>query len=435
MYKTYTLKNGLRVVTEKIEHLNSISVGVMVQNGSRNESPELNGISHFIEHMFFKGTDKRTSKEVMEDIENVGGQINAFTSKEATCYYIKALNTHLDLALDVLSDIMLNAKFDPEEIEKEKGVVIEEINMSEDSPEDVLDDVHSKATFGSATLGYPILGTIPLVKSFTREKILDYISEKYTPYNSVISVCGKFDDKELEELINKYFGAWKSKHEYKPEYDEAAIQVSSLYAKKEIEQLHISLGLEGLPYGDDNNYSLVILNNIFGGGASSILFQKVREELGLCYSIASYLQPFQSVGTLNIYAGLNRNYGEKALEVIDKEIALFSKNGITKRQLEINKEKIKANYILGLESTSSRMFSNAKTYLFRNKIKTQKEVIEKIDEINKDNIQYVLDRCFKKGVLNAAYVGQDVECEKLDSIIFKNSKAYDNNKYSSKLNL
>ncbi|MDR3594196.1 pitrilysin family protein [Clostridium sp.] len=435
MYNTYTLKNGLRVVTEKIEHLNSISVGVMVQNGSRNESAEVNGISHFIEHMFFKGTDKRTSKQVMEDIENVGGQINAFTSKEATCYYVKALNTHLDLALDILSDIMLNAKFDPEEIEKEKGVVIEEINMSEDSPEDVLDDAHSKSCFGKESLGYPILGTIPLVKSFTREKILNFINEKYTPYNSVISVCGKFDDKELEDLIDKYFGSWKSKNQYKPGYAETIIQVDSAYAKKEIEQLHISLGLQGLPYGDEHTYSLVLLNNIFGNGASSILFQKVREELGLCYSIASYLQPFQEVGTLNIYAGLNRNYGEKALEVINKEITLFSKNGITDEQFQINKEKIKANYILGLESTSSRMFSNAKTYLFRNRIKTQEEVIKKIDDINKDDIQYVLERCFKNGVLNAAYVGQDVEYAKLDSIILKNSKAYDNSNYSSKHNL
>lgn len=435
MYNTYTLKNGLRVVTEKIEHLSSISVGVMVQNGSRNESLEVNGISHFIEHMFFKGTDKRTSKGIMEDIENVGGQINAFTSKESTCYYIKALDTHLELSLDVLSDIILNAKFDPEEIEKEKSVVIEEINMNEDSPEDVLDDVHSKASFGDEPLGYPILGTIPLVKSFTREKILKFIGEKYTPYNSVISICGKFDDKELEDLINKYFGSWESKNEYKPEYNKSIIQVDSAYAKKEIEQLHISLGLEGLPYGDENNYALVLLNNIFGSGASSILFQKVREELGLCYAITSYLQPFQGVGTLNIYAGLNRNYGEKALEVIGKEITLFGKNGITNRQLEINKEKIKANYILGLESTSSRMFSNAKTYLFRNKIKTQEEVIKKIDDISNDNIQYVLDKCFKKGVLNTAYVGQDVEYTKLDAIILKNAKAYDNSTHNNKLKL
>lgn len=435
MYNTYTLKNGLRIVAEKIEYLNSISVGVMVQNGSRNENSEVNGISHFIEHMFFKGTDKRTAKKVMEDIENVGGQINAFTSKEATCYYIKALSTHLDLSLEVLSDIILNSKFDPDEIEKEKGVVVEEINMSEDSPEDVLDDVHSKACFGKGELGYPILGTIPLVKSFTREKIVQFINDKYTPYNSVISVCGKFDDKELEDLINRYFGSWESKNQYKPEYKDTMLHIDSAYAKKEIEQLHVSLGLEGLPYGDDNNYALVILNNIFGGGASSILFQKVREELGLCYSIASYLQPFQGIGTLNIYAGLNRNYGEKALEVIDEEITLFSKNGITKEQLEINKEKIKANYILGLESTSSRMFANARTYLFRNQIKTQEEVIKKIDQINEENIQYVLDKCFKKGVLNTAYVGQEVECDKLNSVILKNAKAYDNSKHSTMIEL
>ncbi|MBE6062204.1 MAG: insulinase family protein [Clostridium butyricum] len=435
MYNTYTLKNGLRVVTEKIEHLNSISVGVMVQNGSRNESPDVNGISHFIEHMFFKGTDKRTSKGIMEEIENVGGQINAFTSKEATCYYIKALNTHIDLSLDILSDILLNAKFDPEEIEKEKGVVIEEINMSQDSPEDVLDDVHSKACFGSDPLGNPILGTIDLVKSFTREKIVKFIEKKYTPYNSVISICGNFKDDELRCLIEKYFGSWKCKDKNIVDYGNPIIQVGSKYGKKEIEQLHISLGLKGLPYADKDNYSLVLLNNIFGNGASSILFQKVREELGLCYSICSYLQPFQGIGTLNIYAGLNKNYGEKALEVIDKELSLFAKNGITNRQLEINKEKIKANYILGLESTSSRMFANAKRYLFKNIVRTQEEVINMIDNIDKDDIQKVLDTCFKPGVLNAAYVGQDVECDKLDSIILKNTKAYDNSNTNGKIEI
>lgn len=434
MYNTYTLKNGLRVVTEKIEHLNSISIGVMVQNGSRNESDDLNGISHFIEHMFFKGTDKRTSKGIMEEIENVGGQINAFTSKEATCYYIKALNTHIDLSLDILSDILLNAKFDPEEIEKEKGVVIEEINMSQDSPEDVLDDVHSKVCYGNNPLGNPILGTIDLVKSFTREKIVKFIEEKYTPYNSVISICGNFKDDELRDLIEKYFGSWKCKNKNIVDYGNPIIQVGSLYRKKEIEQLHISLGLKGLPYADKDNYPLVLLNNIFGNGASSILFQKVREELGLCYSIVSYLQPFQGIGTLNIYAGLNKNYGEKALEVIDKELSLFAKNGITDRQLEINKEKIKANYILGLESTSSRMFANAKRYLFKNTVRTQEEVINMIDNIDKNDIQYVLDSCFKPGILNAAYVGQDIEYDKFDSIILKNTKAYDNSN-SNKIEL
>ncbi|MGL5085425.1 MAG: M16 family metallopeptidase, partial [Clostridium sp.] len=324
MYNLYTLKNGLRIVTEYIEHVNSISVGVMVQNGSRNEDLEVNGISHFIEHMFFKGTDKRTAKQIVGDIENVGGQINAYTSKEATCYYVKALNTHLDLSLDVLSDMMLHSKFDPEEIEKEKGVVIEEINMSEDTPEDVLDARQSKAIFGDNPLSRPILGTIDKVKSFNREKILHFIDTHYTPHNSVLSICGKFDEKELNALIEKYFGDWKSSAIYIPTYDTPILLNDSKHAQKQIEQLHIDLGLKGLPYAHDKGYALVLLNNIFGGGASSILFQKVREELGLCYTVYSYPQPYQGVGVFNIYTGLSKQYADKALSVIDRELKLFA---------------------------------------------------------------------------------------------------------------
>ncbi|MBN1038203.1 MULTISPECIES: pitrilysin family protein [unclassified Clostridium] len=435
MYNTYTLDNGLRVITEKIDHLNSVSVGIMIQNGSRNESEEVNGISHFIEHMFFKGTKKRSAKQIVEEIENVGGQINAFTSKETTCYYIKALNTHLDLSLDVLSDMILNSNFDEEEIEKEKGVVIEEINMSQDSPEDVLDDEHSKAVFRENPLSYPILGTIPKIKSFNRKKILNFISEKYTPYNSVISVCGKFDENELKKLIEDCFGSWKSKKKYIPEYNKPKIHCESGYVNKEIEQLHISLGLKGLPYRDRNSYPLVLLNNVLGGGASSILFQKVREELGLCYTICSYLQPFQGIGTINIYTGLSKNYAHKALEVINREVIEFSNKGITKNQLEISKEKIKATYILGLESTSSRMFANAKSYLFTNEVFTEEDVIRKIDDINQNDIQNVLDECFKPGILNAGYVGQEVNHDELSRIILADTKAYNNFFNRDKVNI
>ncbi len=430
MYNIYTLKNGLRVITEKIDYLNSISVGVMVQNGSRNESEDVNGISHFIEHMFFKGTSRRNAKDIVEDIEKVGGQINAFTSKEGTCYYIKALNTHLDTAVDVLSDMILHSKFDDEEIEKEKGVVIEEINMSYDSPEDVLDDAHSAVCFGNTSLGRPILGTAEHIKSFNHNKIVDFIENRYTPYNSVISICGNFDEKYVKDLLEKHFGDWHCSNKYVPKYENVQIRTGSKYVNKDIEQLHISIGLKGLPYGDENNYSLVLLNNILGNGASSILFQKIREELGLCYSIGSYLQQFQKTGTFNIYAGLNKNYGEKALSAIDEELRKFSKISITGEQLNINKEKIKATYILGLESTSSRMFANAKSYLFRKEVRTQEEVIKNIDSINEESIEYVLNSCFKDGILNIAYVGSDIEYNKLDDIILKNLKAYDNSKGS-----
>ena len=426
MYNNFKLKNGLRVVTEYIDHVNSISVGVMVQNGSRNEELSLNGISHFIEHMFFKGTEKRSAKEIVQEIENVGGQINAYTSKEATCYYIKALNTHLKLSIEILSDMIINSKFDEEEIKREQGVVIEEINMSEDSPEDVLDNNASKAVFLDNSLSYPILGTIENIKSFNRKKIKDFIKSHYTPNNSVISVCGKFDEKELIKILEDNFGIWEADKDYVPKYETPILVSGSKYTNKQIEQLHINLTLKGLPYAHEKAYSLVLLNNIFGGGASSILFQKVREELGLCYTIYSYGQPYLGVGINNIYTGVSKKYAEKALSVIDRELKAFSKNGISKELLEINKEKIKANYILGLESTSSRMFANAKNMLLQNKIKTQEEVIKRINNINSDDINYVLDTCFKPGIISTAYVGQDIDFEKLNYIVEPNIKAYDN---------
>ncbi|MEG1481056.1 M16 family metallopeptidase [Clostridium sp.] len=435
MHKIFTLKNGLRVVMDKIDGVNSVSVGVMIKNGSRNENLEFNGISHFIEHMFFKGTYKRSSKEIAEEVENVGGQMNAFTSKESTCYYIKSLSTHLDISLDILSDMLLNSKFDEEDIEKEKGVVIEEINMNEDNPEDVLDNLHSKASFGDNSLAYPILGTIDKIKNLSRDKIVEFINQKYTPYNSVISICGKFDEREVEDLVEKYFGIWESDNKYEPEYEASLVEENSVFAKKEIEQLHISLGLQGLPFEDDKGYALVLLNNILGGGASSILFQKVREELGLCYAIYSYIQPFQKAGIINIYVGLSKEYADKALKVIKREVLKFAKDGITDEELRINKEKIKANYILGLESTSSKMFANAKSLLLRNRIRTEDEVIKKIDNISKEDIDYVLKKCFGRGVVNTAYVGPEIDRVYLDSCIYVDSKAYDNSRKLDKIKL
>lgn len=434
MYNIYKLDNGLRIVTEYIEHVNSISIGVMVKNGSRNENKDENGISHFIEHLFFKGTSKRSAKDIFEEIENVGGQINAYTSKEATCYYIKALNTHMDLALDVLSDMMLNSKFDEEEIEKEKGVVIEEINMSEDTPEDVLESIFSKKIFKGDSLGRSILGTSDNIRGFTKEKIKQYVDEKYTPENSVISICGKFNEKELIKLINEYFGQWKGKG-YSPIYTEPSLNSGITFKNKEIEQVHVNLGLNGLKIGDDRGYSLILLNNVLGGGASSILFQKVREELGICYTIYSYSQPYINKGVFNVYTGVSKQYLDKAITVISEELEKFSKKGINEEQLRINKEKIKASYILGLESTSSRMFSNGKSLLFKDGIKTQEEVIEKIDKINMSDTREVLDMVFKPGILCYSFVGNGLNEEELQNICKNDKFAYNNSCLNSKIKL
>lgn len=423
MYNIFKLQNGLRVITERMDNVNSVSVGLMIKSGSRNETEDINGISHFIEHMLFKGTKKRNAKKIAEDVENVGGQLNAYTGKEATCYYIKALSTHLDLSLDVLSDMILNSTFLEEEIEREKGVIIEEINMSMDLPEDVLADLHAKATYGNDSLSYPILGSSSNVRSFTRETIFKYLEKHYNPENAVLSICGKFDYKELQKMVEDCFGSWKGNH-VEDVYTSPKCKNDFLYENKNIEQLHISLGFQGYAYGDDMGYSSLLLNNILGGGASSILFQKLREENGLCYTAYSYPMPYLNTGSFNIYTGLSPNCGEKAINMIKEEIDKFRKMEITEETIKINKEKIKASYILGLESTSSRMFSNAKSVLYKDRIVYQEEIIKKIDSISQETLTEAKQYIFGNGIINGAFVGNNINIDYLAKICENDIEAF-----------
>lgn len=419
MYNLFKLDNGLRVVVENIEYVNSVSVGLWVENGSRNEDKVNNGISHFIEHMFFKGTENRTALEIAECIEDVGGQINAFTGKEATCFYIKALDSYLELSLDVISDMLFNSKFSTEDIEKEKGVIVEEINMSEDSPEDVLSDLHSTAIWGEDAISLPILGTEDTVKSFTRDQIVKYISSYYIPENSVISIAGKFDPENIEKLVEKYFGNWNSTNKKVTKYSKPEILSNNLFKKKSIEQLHISIGIPGIETGSEDLYSLLLLSNVFGGGASSILFQKIREEKGLCYSIYSYISAFMNTGVVNIYTSLNPKYAADALNMIKEEINKFVQRGISDDKLAKAKEQLKGSYILGLESTSSRMFNNGKSVLFLNKIKTPTDLIEKINGINRNKLDEVMQKTFAHGIINSSFVGENVDMTLLNNILLR----------------
>ncbi|WP_396276408.1 M16 family metallopeptidase [Haloimpatiens lingqiaonensis] len=416
MYKLIKLDNGLRIVLEHIPYVSSVSVGVFVQTGSRNENKHNNGISHFIEHMLFKGTNKRAGKEIAETIENVGGQINAFTSKEMTCFYTKSLNTHLDLSLDVLSDILLNSKLADEDIEKEKNVIYEEINMSEDSPEDVLMDLHSIAIWGEDSLSLPILGTKESLKGFNREILKEYMGKYYIPDNSVISICGNFNVTTIESLVDKYFGHWNVNENSKvlTNYSSPLILKDNLYRKKEIEQLHISLGIPGIEMGNDSIYPLLILTNILGREASSILFQKLREEMSICYSVYCGLSSMKNTGIINIYLGLNTAVAAKAINAIKEQMSIFTKKGINEVQLYNGKEQLKGSYILGLESTSSRMFSNGKSALFLNKIKTPEEILNKIDKISMEHVNEVMEHTFKQGIVNSSFVG---DISNIDEII------------------
>jgi len=409
MYRLIKLDNGLRIVCEKISHVRSISVGLWIENGSRNENSTNNGISHFIEHMMFKGTKTRSSLQLMEAIEDVGGQINAFTGKEATCFYVKALDSYLELSMDILSDMLFNSNFSTDDIEKEKGVILEEINMSEDSPEDVLSDLHSTAIWGSDSISLPILGTFETINSFNRDMIMDYLSSYYIPENSVISIAGNFDASTIEELVYKYFGNWNPPNKRITNYSTPILLKKHLHKMKNIEQLHLSLGIPGIQTGHDDLYTLLLLSNIFGGGASSILFQKIREEKGLCYSIYSYISAYNNTGVIAIYTSLNPKYAADVICFVKEEISEFINRRISPEKLKKAKEQLKGSYILGLENTSSRMFNNGKSVLFLNRINTPEDIIQKIDKIDQNVLNDVMDKTFLKGIQNSAFVGRNVD--------------------------
>lgn len=428
MYKLIKLDNGLRIALENIDYVNSVSIGLWVENGSRNENKINNGISHFIEHMLFKGTESRSSLEIVQCIEEVGGQINAFTGKEATCFYGKVLDNHMELLIEVLSDMLFNSKFSEEDIEKEKGVIIEEINMNEDSPEDVLMDLQSESIWGEDSISLPILGTIETVKSFSRKQIIEYVKSYYIPENSVISIAGKFNINEVVKLIERYFGNWDSNMKKITKYSSPKIMSNHLFKKKNIEQLHISLVMPGIEAGKDEIYPLILLNNIFGGGASSILFQKIREEKGMCYSIYSYLSTFKNTGVVSIYTGLNPLYSNEVVLLIKEEVDKFINMSISPEKLYKAKEQLKGNYLLGLESTSSRMFSNGKSALFLNLINTSEDIIKKIDKIDMKCISDIKEMTFAKGIKSSAFVGESVDIEGVKNILEASTNGFTQSK-------
>lgn len=405
MFKKVLLKNGLRLVYENIPYVRSVSVGIWVGTGSRNETPENNGISHFIEHMLFKGTSKHSAKDIAERIDAIGGQINAFTGKECTCYYTKTLDSHLNIAIDVLADMFFNSTFISKDINVEKRVVIEEIGMYEDAPEELVHDIFSEMVWNGNSLGYPILGTEKCINKFNSKMILKYMKEYYTPYNTVVSVAGNFDENELINMINQYFGKWVYSGEWKTNFSQVEYQINKTIREKETEQVHLCMGFQGIENGNDDVYSLLAINNIFGGGMSSRLFQKIREKKGLVYSIYSYPSTYQGAGLFMIYAGMNPEYLQNVVDLTKSEIELLVKKGITQSELSKSKEQLKGNFILGLESTSSRMNSIGKSELLLNKINTPEEVLEKIDNINLENINQVIKNVFKTDRLSLSAVG------------------------------
>jgi len=401
-YKTYD--NGLRLVVDKIEGLFSVSAGVLVKTGSANESSEENGISHFIEHMLFKGTETRTAFEISDCIDRIGAQINAFTSKELTCYYTKSTKDHMQKSLEVLSDIFFNSVFDKKELEKEKGVVIEEINMSEDAPEELCLDYLAKSYYGESGLGQTILGPIKNIKAFTREDIKRYMDKYYTADNVVISLAGNVEFDQAERLVELLFADKFANKKSTKQVIAMPAESKNLYKSKRIEQSHIGIAMKGVSIKEDQNDVFAIANTILGGGMSSRLFQKIREELGLAYSVYSYPSRYKDSGVIEIYAGVNTNLRDYAVEAIVNEVKKF-KEGISEQEFIRGKESLKSAFIMGQESTSSQMLLYGRYLLFMNDEFDFNQRIKDIDKITVSDVNKVIDEYFDIESASTATVG------------------------------
>jgi len=398
LIKKYTCQNGVRIVLENIPTVRSAAIGVWIKTGSRNETPELNGVSHFLEHMFFKGTTKRNAREIAESFDSIGGQVNAFTSKEYTCYYAKVMDNHASYALEILADMFFNSTFDGEELKKEKNVVYEEIKMYEDTPDDIVHDLLSKAVYENHPLGYPILGTENTLETFNSDTLKKYVHDMYTPDKVVVSIAGNVDEKLIKE-VESYFGSYQG-GEDRLELVKPSFHENRITRKKDTEQAHLCLGYNGLEIGNDKTYSLITLNNILGGSMSSRLFQDVREQRGLAYSVYSYHSSYQDSGMVTVYGGTGTNQLDSLYETIQETLDTLKRDGITEKELRNSKEQLKGSLMLSLESTNSRMSRNGKNELMLGEHRSLDDIIIKIDEVTEDTVNELANQIFTKHSLS-----------------------------------
>lgn len=382
-----TLSNGITVVMEDMPYLKSASFGVWVRVGSANEDESNNGIAHMIEHMMFKGTKLRSAKQIADEMARIGGNINAFTSKECTSYYATTLSEHLPIAIKIIGDMINNSLYDEKALKKEKRVIIEEIDMYEDSPEDLVHDMLQQRIWKGHPLGYIISGQKKIVRRVSRDEIIDFIGNNYTGDNIVISIAGNFNQKEILRLVEEEFGhirrgSKKPRLIERPRYNKVLVKKN-----KDIEQLHVNIAFECISYLSEKRYILSVFNSILGGSPSSRLFQKIREEAGLTYSIYSYGSSYKDTGLLHIYAAMNPGQKDTVIKKIYNIVEALRKKGITADELSMTKEQIKTEIILGNESAKSRMNSNGKSMLFRGRIVPINELLEGIDKVSLEDVK------------------------------------------------
>lgn len=395
MVQVQTCKNGVRIVYEQIDHVRSLSVGIWVNAGSRFELPEENGITHFIEHMLFKGTKTRTAKQIAESFDRIGGEVNAFTSKEHTCYFAKVLDHHGEIAVEILADMFFNSVFDPQEIERERQVVLEEIYMSEDAPDDDVHEILWNVMYPNDALGKPILGTRETLQTFTANTIRNYMAKHYFPENIVVSLAGNIN-KDLIDKVEQLFGQFKASDE--------AIKSNPTYPKfipgevrkvSETEQAHVAISYPAISVKDSRMYSCIALNNIIGGNMSSRLFQEIREERGLAYTVFSYQSTYEDVGAFTIYASTSMQNLDTLLFQIDQTLLDVVVGGVTEEELHDAKEQLKGSFVLGLEGTEAHMNRNGTNELIHRRHRSVDEVLQNIDAITMQEVDELIDLILK----------------------------------------
>lgn len=388
MITTKQLSSGVRIVLEQIPYVQSTAIGIWVRTGAVDESEKYAGISHFIEHMMFKGTARRSARQIAEDIDRIGGQINAFTGKESTCYYVKAVSSSYKKAADVIIDMLTSSLLDRQEMNKERQVICEEIKMTLDSPDDLAHDTITSLIFKGNPLGKSIIGTPTSLKRITHNVMEKYLREEYTRDNIVISVAGNFDEGDVCEYFDEKLLELKAEKAEK-DVDHVPYSPSCRTIVKDIEQSHLCLATKGISLDDERYYPFMILNNIMGGSMSSRFFQDIREEKGLAYSVYSMAGAFSNDGYYNIYAGVSHDKIKDAIFGIRDELAELAEKGVTKEELESSREQLKAGYVFGQENVAGRMFRNGKNTILCGKVFPQEEVIDSFNRVTMEDIEKV----------------------------------------------
>ena len=404
MFHKTTLDNNTHILVEKVPHVRSVAVGFWVDVGSRHEDNENNGVSHFIEHLLFKGTERRTAKDIAETLDAVGGQLNAFTTKEYTCYYARVLDDHLDLAIDLLSDMLFNSVFAQSEIDRERNVIIEEIKMYEDSPDELVHDVFTSSIWRGHALGRPIIGTEEVIDHITRDKLLDFYHKNYKPGNLVLTVAGNIDEEQATEKLRRIVEDKKGRSPERGALIPAPVR-DVVCRNKDTEQVHLCVGTQGVNLEDDKYYAFQLLNTVLGGGVSSRLFQEIREQRGLVYSVYSYHNPYHDTGLFCIYAGLSKQNVDEVLDLIFKQVEDIRVNSVTAAELQRAKDQMKGNLLLSLESVSARMSRLGKSQLYLGRVIPPDEIVEQLYRVTLADIQELAAEMLTPDKFTMATVG------------------------------